>query len=203
MNYGYCRCSTNESKQDVNRQIKDVMFLGADADYIYTEYESGTKRNRVQLNKMLEDIQEGDSLFVTELSRISRSMADLLDILSILKDKKVRVVLGAFVLDFRNGDVDPMVMGMVNMMGVFSQMEREMTVQRIKSGLENTKAKGTKLGRRCTEIKDIPTQFLKYYKMYKRGAINVSELTRLAELGSRSSTYKYIRILEESEKKGV
>lgn len=194
--FGYCRCSTNEDKQNINRQILEVGNMGADKDYIYTEYGSGTKRDRVELNRLLKDIGEGDTLIVTELSRISRSMTDLLNILDILKDKKVKVVLGSFVLDFRN-DVDPMTMGMVQMMGVFSQMEREITVQRIKSGLDNAKANGKELGRRQTTIDDIPKTFRKYFKDYKKGEINVTELGRLSNIKSRTTVYKYIKMLEE------
>lgn len=198
--YGYCRCSTNENKQTVDRQIKDVIELGADPKLIYTEYESGTKRQRIELNRMLEAISEGDTLIVTELSRISRSMKDLLEILEILKNKKVRVMLGAFVLDFTKGDADPMVLGMVQMMGVFSEMEREITVSRIKSGLENAKANGKQLGRAKTTVDTIPPLFKKYYADYKAKKINATELCRLSNLKSRTTVYKYIKVLEGVEK---
>ena len=49
MVYGYCRCSTNETKQDINRQKRELVELGATADTIYFEYESGTKINRPEL----------------------------------------------------------------------------------------------------------------------------------------------------------
>ena len=196
--YGYCRCSTNETKQSIDRQIKDVIEKGADPKHIYTEYESGTKRNRTELNRMLEALNVGDTVIVTELSRISRSMRDLLEILDIFKDKKINVILGSFVLDFTKGDVDPMTMGMINMMGVFSEMEREITVQRIKSGLENAKAKGKKLGRVKVTVENIPPLFKKYYEQDKNGDINVTELGRLSNIKSRTTVYKYIKLMEES-----
>lgn len=196
MNYGYCRCSTNESKQDVNRQVREVVKLGADKDKIYTEYESGTKRNRIELNRVLDALAEGDTFITTEASRVSRSMKDLLEILDILKNKKVKVILGTFTLDFSKGEVDPMVMGMVQMMGVFSEMERNITVSRIKSGLANAKAKGVELGRRKTTVDNIPASFKKYYQQYKDGQINVTELGKLAGLKSRTTVYKYIKMLE-------
>lgn len=194
--FGYCRCSTNDTKQTVERQIKDVKELGADPKYIYTEYESGTKRNRIELNRMLEAIEEGDTLIVTEISRISRSMKDLLGILDILKGKKVKVMLGAFVLDFTKGEADPIVMGMVQMMGVFSEMEREITVSRIKSGLDNAKANGVTLGRVKTTVDTIPPLFKKYYEEYKAKKINATELGRLSNVKSRTTVYKYIKVLE-------
>lgn len=195
-NYGYCRCSTNDTKQTVERQIREVVEMGAERTLVYTEYESGTKRNRIELNRLLDVLKSGDVLFVTELSRISRSMKDLIDILEILKDKKIKVVLGNFVLDFTKGDVDPMVMGMVNMMGVFAEMEREITVQRIKSGLENAKANGKTLGRAKTTIDTIPPLFKKYYADYKAHKIKVTELGRLSNIKSRTTVYKYIKLME-------
>ena len=197
--YGYCRCSTDDTKQSVDRQIKDVIELGAEPKLIYTEYESGTKRQRVELNRMLDVISEGDTLIVTEISRLSRSMRDLLEVLDMLKDKKVKVLLGSFTLDFSKGDVDPMVLGMVQMMGVFSQMEREITVSRIKSGLDNAKAKGVKLGRVKTTVDTIPPLFKKNYVRYKNGELNVTELGRMSEIKSRTTVYKYIKMLEGEE----
>lgn len=198
--YGYCRCSTDDTKQNVDRQIKDVIELGAEAQLVYTEYESGTKRDRIELNRLLEAVTEGDTIIVTEVSRISRSMKDLLEILDICKDKKVKMILGAFILDFTKGDTDPMVMAMVQMMGVFSQMERDIIANRVKSGLENAKAKGKTLGRPITTLDKIPQLFLKYYPKYKSGELKVTELCRLSKINSRTTAYKYIKILERGGK---
>lgn len=195
--YGYARCSTNETKQDVNRQVRELKELGANEGTIYTEYESGTKRNRVELNRMLDVISEGDTLVTTEVSRISRSMKDLIEILDILKDRKVKIILGSFTLDFRNGDADPMVKAMVNMLGVFGEMERDITSSRVKSGLDNAKSKGVKLGRPQVTSDDIPYIFLKHYPKYKTKEINVSELSRLCNM-SRTTIYKYIKLAEDN-----
>ena len=198
MKYGYARCSTNEDMQDVEYQVRLLKEFGAIDETIYKEYESGTKRNRIELNRLLEKLQSHDELYVTELSRISRSMKDLLEILDILKNKKIKVVIGSFILDFRNGDVDPMVMGMVSMMGVFAQMERDLTSQRVKMGQENARAKGKKIGRKRTSKDDIPAIFLKYYPQYISKKINKSEFAKLTQL-SRPSIDKYIKIVEAEE----
>lgn len=194
--YGYCRCSTDDTKQNVDRQIKDVMELGAEAQLIYTEYESGTKRDRVELNRLLDTVSEGDTIVTTEVSRISRSMKDLIDILDICKEKRIKVVLGAFELDFRNGDADPMVKAMINMLGVFGEMERDIISNRVKSGLDNAKSKGKVLGRPTTTLDRIPPLFLKYYPQYKNGELKVTELCRLSKINSRTTAYKYIKLLE-------
>lgn len=196
MIFGYARCSTNESLQDVNRQVRELIELGATQNTIYKEYESGTKRDRVELNRLLEVLTEGDTVITTEVSRLSRSMKDLLDILDIFKGKKVKVIIGSFILDFTKDESDPMVMAMVQMLGVFSQMERDIISNRVKSGMENAKSKGVKLGRKSTTKDDIPSIFLKHYPKYVNKQINVTEFSRLTNL-SRPSIYKYLKLLKE------
>ena len=71
--YGYARCSTNESKQDINRQIRELKELGATDETIYFEHRSGTKRDRIEFNKLLDKVVPGDTIVTTEVSRLSRS----------------------------------------------------------------------------------------------------------------------------------
>lgn len=89
-----------------------------------------------------------------------------------------------------------MTMGMLRMMAVFAQMERDITIQRIRSGMENARAKGKHIGRRKTTEDDIPSSFFRYYPQYANSAINLSEFARLTGL-SRNSVYKYLRIVEQ------
>ena len=56
--YGYCRCSTNEEMQNIDRQVRDVMTLGVtDKANIYKEYVSGTKEDRIELNRLLDKVK--------------------------------------------------------------------------------------------------------------------------------------------------
>ena len=60
MIYGYARCSTNEERQDINRQKRELYTLGVtDEKYIYWEYESGMKDDRTEFNKLLDIVSEG------------------------------------------------------------------------------------------------------------------------------------------------
>ena len=77
MIYGYARCSTNEQLQDINRQVRELKQQGATDTTIYLEYESGTKINRAELQKLLSAVQTGDTIFATEVSRITRSTKQL------------------------------------------------------------------------------------------------------------------------------
>ncbi|MGN0529110.1 MAG: recombinase family protein [Eubacterium sp.] len=194
MIYGYARCSTNEKLQDINRQVRELKQQGANDDTIYLEYESGTKENRAELCKLMNIIQSGDTIIATEVSRITRSTKQLCDIIEFAKDRKIKLVFGSFIVDC-SSDLDPMTEGMLKMMGVFSEIERNIISQRVKSGMNNAKAKGKAIGRHKTTIADIPNVFLKHYDKYKKGELSKMDLSRLCEL-SYPTVYKYISILE-------
>ena len=194
MIYGYARCSTNEELQDINRQIRELKQLGATDETIYFEYESGTKTNRSQLNNLLNALKSGDTIISTEVSRITRSTKQLCEIIEYAKDTHIKLVLGTFVVDCTK-ELDPMTEGMLKMMGVFSELERNMISQRVKSGMRNAKAKGSKIGRPTTTADDIPNVFYKHYPKYKNGEINKVEFAKICSL-SYPTIFKYIRIVE-------
>lgn len=194
MIYGYARCSTNEEMQDINRQVRELKQQGADDTTIYLEYESGTNENRTELNKLLTIVQSGDTILATEVSRITRSTKQLCDIIELAKDKHIKLVLGNFVVDCSNA-LDPMTEGMLKMMGVFSEIERNIISQRVKSGMANAKAKGKAVGRPTITADDIPSAFYKHYPMYKNGKITKKDLSRLCSL-SYPTVYKYLNIIE-------
>ena len=195
MVYGYARCSTNEELQDINRQIRELLQLGVPHTNIYREYESGMKTNRVELNRLINTVKSGDTIISTEVSRITRSTKQLCEIIEFAKDRHIKLVLGTFVVDCTK-ELDPMTEGMLKMMGVFSELERNMISQRVKSGMQNAKAKGRKIGRPTTTAEDIPSVFYKHYPKYKKGEINKAEFLRLCEL-SYPTIYKYLRIIEQ------
>lgn len=196
--YGYARCSTNESRQDIDRQKRELIALGMNPANIFWEYESGTKDNRVQLNRLMEIVKEGDSITSLEVSRLTRSTQKLCEMIQEVQQKKVKLIIaGSLTVDCSPGkDIDPMTKGMLMMWGVFAELEHDMIVQRVKSGLENARAKGKVLGRPKVTTDNIPAIFYKYYPMFKGGNINLSELARLCGF-TRSTIYKYLEIVEK------
>lgn len=191
--YGYVRCSTNNEKQDYEYQIRELKKMGAEK--IFREYESGTKEDRKELKDMLEEVTEGDTILATEVSRISRSTKQLCEIIELAKTKKLKLVLGTFTVDCTTKELDPMTEGMLKMMGVFAEMERNMISKRVKLGMENAKAKGKEVGRPKVTTENISDDFMKYYKMYKEKKINKTELQLLTKL-SRSTVHRYCKKLE-------
>jgi len=198
MKYGYARCSTNESKQDIDRQKRELRKLGVKDSSIYFEYESGAKADRIQLNRLLDTVKSGDSVATTEVSRLTRSTKQLCEIIEFAKEKRVELIIGTFRVDCRT-ELDPMTDGMLKMMGVFAEMERSMLSQRVKSGMENAKAKGAVIGRPQTTIDNLPSQFLKHYPKFAEKQITQVEFARLCNI-TRQSISKYIKIYSLSAK---
>ena len=196
MEYGYARASTNEDKQDIGRQKRELLSMGIKENNIFWEYESGSHENREKLQQLLVTVKTGDTIACTEVSRLSRSTKQLCEILELVEERHLKLIVGGFVVDCTGKEIDPMTMGMLRMMSVFAQMEREITIQRIKSGMENAKAKGKHIGRYKTTENDIPAVFFRYYPQYANGTINLSEFSRLTKL-SRNSIYKYLKIVEK------
>lgn len=195
MIYGYARCSTDETKQDINGQIRELKEGGATKETIYLEYESGAKSDRAELNKLLNVVKEGDTILATEVSRITRSTKQLCEIIEFAQDRKIKLILGSFIVDCTK-ELDPMTEGMLKMMGVFSEMERNMIRQRVKSGMENAKANGKIIGRPQKTADDLPAIFYRHYPKYKNGEINKKELSRLCDL-SYPTIYKYLALIEK------
>ena len=194
MIYGYARCSTSESKQDINRQVKELKAAGAEE--IYLEYEHGDKKIKPQQQQMLEQAQTGDTIITLEVSRLARSTQQLCDIINIISEKKLRlVIVGSITLDCRNGQPDPMSEAFLQIAGVFSQLELSMIRARVRSGVANARAKGSRIGRPQMTIDNIPSNFIRHYPAYRSGQLNVSELARVCGI-SRTTAYKYLGLLE-------
>ena len=193
MIYGYGRCSTNESKQDINRQIRELKDAGADE--IIVEYEHGDTQTKKQLSMLLDAAQPGDTIITLEVSRLSRSTQQLCEIIETIKRKRLRlVIVGSITVDCRNGEIDPMSQAFIQMSAVFAELELSILRARVRSGLANAREKGHKLGRPQTTKDNIPAIFYKHYPAYAAGQMNVSEFARVCNL-SRPTIYKYLRLL--------
>ena len=194
MTYGYARCSTNETKQDINRQVRELKAAGAEE--IYLEYEHGDSKVKPQQEAMFAAAAPGDTIIVLEVPRLARSTQQLCEIIDLIREKHLQlVIVGSITLDCRNGHADPMSEAFLQMAGVFSQLELAMIRERVRSGMANARAKGRQIGRPQVGREDIPATFLRHYPAYKSKQLNVSELARVCDL-SRTTVYKYISLLE-------
>lgn len=199
MTYGYSRCSTNESKQDLNRQTRELKQAGA--EIIFEEFEHGDAESKKELNKLFEVIQPGDTIITTEVSRLSRSTKQLCDIIDKVKAKSIRLqILGSITIDCRDGKLDPMTEAFLQMAGVFSQLELSMIRDRVKSGMENARAKGKQIGRPKLTADNLPDGFYKGYALFQSGAINKVEFSRMINV-SRPTLDTYLKVVAEIKTK--
>lgn len=197
MIYGYARCSTSEERQDIDRQIRELKAAGAEE--VVFEYAHGDARVKNAQMQLMERVTEGDTIIVTEVSRLSRSTQQLCEIISMVKDKHLElVILGSIAIDCRTGEIDPMSQAFMQMSAVFAELELSMIRARVKSGMENAKAKGAKIGRPHTTKDDIPPIFYRHYPAYMAGNLNIAEFARVCNL-ARNTIYKYLRMMEENE----
>ena len=121
MIYGYARCSTNEDKQDINRQIRELKAAGAEE--VIFEYEHGDSAVKQNLQMLLDTVREGDTVITLEVSRLSRSTKQLCEIIEVIRSKHLRlVIVGSVTIDCRNGELDAMSAAFLQMAGVFSEL---------------------------------------------------------------------------------
>lgn len=141
---GYARVSTLE--QNLDRQIDALISAGVDPRMIYQEKITGTKMQRPELTRLLNDLQQGDVLIIPDLTRISRSTKDLLMIVEKVRGK------GACIKSLKDTWLDttsdnPYNQFLLTVMSGISQLERDLVVQRTKEGLASAKARGRSGGR--------------------------------------------------------
>ena len=194
MNHGYARCSTNESKQDIDRQVRELKQAGAER--VFLEYEHGDAAVKCQLSSLLEQAEEGDTIITLEVSRLARSTKQLCEIIEVIRSKHLRLeIVGSITVDCSNGQIDPMTNAFIQMSGVFAELELRIIRERVRSGMANAKSKGVKLGRPQTTTEQIPPIFYRHYPSYKSGSLNLSEFARVCGL-SRTTVYKSVSLLE-------
>ena len=199
MIYGYARCSTNESKQDINRQLRELKAEGAQE--VYFEYEHGDSATKEKQLALFDIAKEGDTVITLEVPRLARSTKQLCEIIEIVKQKKLKlVIVGSVTVDCTQGRLDPMSNAFIQISGVFAELELGMIRERVKSGMANAKAKGVKLGRPPLSKDDIPQVFYRHYPAYKNGMLNVSEFARVCSM-SRTTIYKYIGVIDHAQQK--
>jgi len=190
MNYAYKRVSTE--KQDLRRQ--EEAFKGIQIDREYCDKLTGKNNDRPELNKLRLESQEKDNIYVESISRLGRNVDDLRKIVQEFKDKGVTV---HFIKEgFNTGNSNNMFKFMLTILGAVAEMERELTVERVREGIRKAQKYGTRSGRPIGRpALKIPSSFKKYHEMWKNDEITGVEFARLLNV-SRPTLYRYIKEFE-------
>ena len=136
MKIGYARVSSNNQDLELQRQE----LLKAGCEKIFSESVSGKDNNRTELTKLLNDLREKDIVVVYKIDRIARSLKGLIEIIELLKDKKVDLV--SLDTGDRVDTTSPMGKAFFQIAGVFAELERGMINARTKAGIAKAKLDG-------------------------------------------------------------
>ena len=147
-NTGYIRVSTID--QNVKKNEAAILKFANDKNFgkveFISEQVSGAKSwKKRKLAQVINDLQAGDNLIVPELSRLGRSLVEVLEVINILTENGVKVYSVKENFQLNGTDMQSKVMR--TMLGLFAEIERDLIVQRTKEGLQAAKASGKTLGR--------------------------------------------------------
>lgn len=181
---GYARVSSEG--QNLARQLKQLNEFGCEK--IYEEKKSGaTTKEREILQKMLSELNEGDTVIVSDLTRITRSTQDLFELIKSIKEK------GADLKSLKDSWLDtssenPYSTFLLTVMAGVNQLERDLIKDRQREGIAIAKEKGKFKGRvkRYTEKHKGLEHAL---ELYKKGDMTVKEITEVTKI-SRATIYR-------------
>ena len=144
----YIRTSTD--KQDLNNQKLEIFEFAKKNklevdDFIQMTISSRKTSNERRIDEMLLNLEDADTLIVTELSRLGRSTAEVIGLVNELIKKQVRVIAIKQNLDIKQHDMTSKVM--ITLFSLFSELERDLISLRTKEALANKKAQGIQLGK--------------------------------------------------------
>ena len=176
---GYARVSTTD--QHLDRQLD--MLNGYGADKIYSEKVTGTRKERPELNRMLNELSEGDTVVVESLSRLGRSTKNLIELMELFNERGVNLVSLKESID----TTTPTGKLLFTLISAISQFERDCLAERTKEGLAAARARGRKGGRPPTSH----TTLERARKLYESKEYTISEITELTGI-SKSTLYRYI-----------
>jgi DNA invertase Pin-like site-specific DNA recombinase len=190
MNFSYERVST--IKQDEKRQ--ELCLDSYKIDKKYIDKTSGSNTDRPQLNKLMLDIKKGDNIYIESISRLGRNVDDLRKLTKFFKEKGTTI---HFIKEGFNTNGN-MYKFLLTILGAVAEMEREITVERVKEGIEKARKFGTKSGLPIGRPKrNLPKEFKKYYTKWKAKEITATEFAKLLTI-SRATLYRYINHFEQN-----
>lgn len=190
MKIGYVRVSTVE--QNEARQVEALNKLGVQK--IYIEKKSGKNLDRPVLQEMLDFIREGDTVYVHDLSRISRSLTDLLNLVELLQKKKVHFISNKEQVD----TTTPTGRLFLSIVGAINEFERTNLLERQREGIAIAKRVGKYKGRKPRTLEHVA----ELYNMWIRREKSKAEIARDYQI-SRPTLDRLFKEYEKSQALGA
>jgi DNA invertase Pin-like site-specific DNA recombinase len=176
---GYSRVSTREQKLDL--QLDALKQHGCTK--IFMEKESGGKSDRPELNAALGYLRHGDTLVVTKLDRLARSTFDLHRIAKQLDERGIHLVILKQNIDTST----PAGKLMFTMLGAVAEFEKDLINERTAEGRARAKAKGTHMGRKGQDEKQVK-KALALFEARADNGLSVNEISSMTGV-PRSTIY--------------
>lgn len=142
MDFGYARVSTADQNPD--HQIDALLREGVSKENIHTDYASGAKASRPEFDVILKRLRKGDTLKVTRLDRLSRSVQHLINLGADLRERGI----GLHVIEQGINTDTPEGRAMFGMLSVLAELQRELILANTMDGLAAARARGRVGGRR-------------------------------------------------------
>ncbi|CAH0309205.1 Transposon gamma-delta resolvase [Peribacillus sp. Bi96] len=180
---GYGRVSTIDQSLDL--QEEKLREYGCEK--IFMEKQSGAKSDREELIKALDYLREGDKLVVYKIDRLARSTFDLQKIAKDLEERGIALVFIKEQIDFST----PSGKLMFTMLGAIAEFERDLIKDRTTEGRERAKAKGTHMGRKGKDEKDVK-KALKLYDERESNGLSVNDIAKMTGV-PRSTIYAKVK----------
>ena len=178
--FGYARVSTEQ--QNLDRQLDALRKYGV--DMIYNEKMTGTKRDRPELEKMLDRMTEGDTVVIESLSRLGRSTKDLIELTELFEQRGVHLVSLKEQIDTSTSTGKLL----FTLMSAIAQFERDVIVDRTREGLKSARARGRTGGR----PKSNPEAVKKALRLYDTKEYSIKEIEDLTGV-KKSTLYRNLR----------
>ncbi|WP_336974028.1 recombinase family protein [Bacillus thuringiensis] len=185
---GYVRVSSVD--QNPKRQLQQMEEIGV--GIIYQEKVSGATQDRPELQNMLGNLKEGDIIYVTDLTRITRSTRDLFELVDYIKNKQANLKsLKDTWLDL--SEENPYSHFLMTVMGGVNQLERDLIRMRQREGISLAKKEGKYQGR-VKKYHERHAGMNYAMKLYEEGNMTVKQICEITSV-SRSSLYRKIHDL--------
>ncbi|MBB5150281.1 recombinase family protein [Ureibacillus thermosphaericus] len=180
MIFGYARVSTID--QNLDRQLDKLKEYGVEK--IFNEKVTGTRKDRPELSKMMEQLRRGDTVVIESLSRLGRSTKHLIELMENFNELGVNLISLKENID----TTTPTGKLVFNIFASISQFERDLISERTKEGLSSAKARGRKGGRPKKENASIK----KAIKLYNSKEYSIKEITEMTGV-SKPTLYRYLK----------
>lgn len=192
MIFGYARVSTKE--QNIDNQLQELKKLGCEK--VFFEKISGKTIERIELNKLMDLLRSGDTVIVTKIDRLARSLKDLIFLLDEFSKKEIILQIGSMQFNFTTAEGRLF----AALFGSVAQYERELINERTIAGMKAARENGRIGGKPKGLSEEAIKKAKKAYELRSK-EISINDILKTVDIKSKRTLYNYLRY--EVERRSV